>query len=329
MSSPHLRRFAGPCLALALALVASACGDDGDAHADAAPSDAEHRVVTDVYGEVEVPADPQRVVFMDNTTLGNAVALDFPLERIVGVAFDGNLTATHYLPEHEAIAALPDMGAGIYGDMNLEAIAAAQPDLIVTLGFPEGEDDAGREARDELATTGVPVFAAFNGYGDLDESMRLLADVGAALGLEDRAGELEATFRARVDEVVAGLPAARPSMNAVRVFAPNDAWIQAHYFMDTIGLPREAPAPPELFLDVSDETLALADADIIFVSGDGGPGASLAALEANPLWADLTAVRNGDVHAIDDQPWGTDYSYPALEIILEEIAEAVAAWTDG
>jgi ABC-type Fe3+-hydroxamate transport system substrate-binding protein len=128
--------------------------------------------------------------------------------------------------------------------------------------------------------------------------------LGAALGLEDRAAELDASYRARVDETIAGLPDVRPSMNAVRVFAPNDVWVQAHWLMDDIGLPREAPAPPELFLDVSDENLDVADADILFVSGDGGQEASLAALESNPLWADLTAVKNGGVRLVDDQPWG-------------------------
>src|SRR5687768_10107025 len=119
----RLRRSALPSVVVLLLLLAGACGDDDDGASggDGPADEAGTRVVSDVYGEVEVPAEPQRVVFMDNTTLGNAVALDFPLERVAGVAFDGNLAATDYLPEHEAITELADLGAGIYGDMNLEA----------------------------------------------------------------------------------------------------------------------------------------------------------------------------------------------------------------
>lgn len=280
------------------------------------------RTVQDVFGQVEVPAEPERVVFMDNTGLGNALALGLPMEHVAGVAFDGFRDGNGYLEdEFGSFADIPDVGGGIYSTINVEEIAAQDPDLIILLGM--ADDEFSLEAKETLGATGVPVFAALNGYDDLDESMQLLADVGAALGREDEAAELEAGYRARVDETIAGLPEVRPSMNAVRVFAPNDVWIQAHWLMDDIGLPRTAPEPPTLFLDVSDEEIGLADADILFVSGDGGQEASLAALESNPLWSGLEAVQSGDVRLVDDQPWGTDYSYPALVIILDHIVAAL------
>jgi iron complex transport system substrate-binding protein len=299
--------------------------DDGDA------TESDTRVVQDVFGDVEVPVDPQRVVFMDFTGLGNALALGLPMDEIAGVAFDEVRDGNDYLQEEfGSFDGLADIGGGIYGSMNLEAITAADPDLIVFLALEDDEYSA--EAKATLEGTGIPTFGAFNGYQDLDESMRLLADVGVALNLEDKAAELEAGYRASVEETIAGLPDVKPSMNAVRVFAPNDLWIQAHWLMDDIGLPRTAPPPPDLFLDISEEQLQEADADILFVSGDAGPEASLAAVESNPLWPDMTAVQNDHVIVVEDQPWGTDYSYPALVIILDTIADALdqfAADTGG
>ena len=57
----------------------------------AATGDAATHALIDEFGEVEVPVAPQRVVFMDATTLGNAVALGFPADRIAGVAFGAHL----------------------------------------------------------------------------------------------------------------------------------------------------------------------------------------------------------------------------------------------
>ena len=343
------RRIAIAC-ALAALLTAAACGseDEGEASestALAAPtetptdssvatttagtsattepaSSAEMRVVQDFFGDVEVPVAPERVILMDNTVLGNALALGLPTDRIAGVAYEGNTDGNEYLVEEFGeLDQLPDIGGGIYSSINVEAISAAEPDLILMLGLPD--DDVSRDAKATLSATGIPTFAAFNGYNSLDDSMRLLTDVGVALNMEERAAELEAEFRQDVDDTIASLPEVRPSMNAVRVFAPNDTWAQAHWLMDDIGLPRVAPAPPALFLDLSDENLDLIDADILFVSGDAGTDASLAAVESNPLWAGLTAVQNDNVHVVEDQPWGTDYSYPALVIILDHIASAL------
>ncbi len=151
----------------------------------AAASDAATHALIDEFGEVEVPVAPQRVVFMDATTLGNAVALGFPADRIAGVAFGADLDPVEwygYLADDIDLAALTNVGE--LAEPNLEAIAAVNPDVIVVLSMWD-------EVHDELLKLGVPVYTALNGYNSVDEMMELLRDCGDVLGLRPRADGLE------------------------------------------------------------------------------------------------------------------------------------------
>jgi len=113
---------------------------------------------------------------------------------------------------------------------------------------------------------------------------------------------------------------------APRVFSAAEISSQAFPFFDEIGLVRTTPPFPEFGERLSLEQLGEADADLIWVSGAQGPQAALAVLERNPLWASLAAVRNGNVRLVDDTPWGSQYSLPALEIILDEIIAGLTAF---
>ena len=288
-----------------------------------ATSDAATHVLTDEFGEVEVPVAPQRVVFMDATTLGNAVALGFPADRIAGVAFGADLDPAEwygYLADDIDLAALTNVGE--LAEPNLEAIAAVNPDVIVVLSMWD-------EVRDELLKLGVPVYTALNGYNSVDEMMELLRDCGDVLGLRPQADELETQFRGRVDGIVAKFEGERPSVNAVRVFDEADIWIQAHPLFDLMEMPRVSPAPPTLFEQLSSEQLTKADADLLWASGSLGIDETQRILEGHPLWPSMNAVTTGMVRYVEDSPWGTDYSYPALVVNLDEIDAGLTAFLES
>jgi ABC-type Fe3+-hydroxamate transport system substrate-binding protein len=254
---------------------------------------------------------------MDQTTFGNALALGFPIERVAGVGFAGaDRSAWSYLEQYAPISNVADSG-----DINLvdaEQVAALDPDLIVMLS-------AFDDAREQLAGI-APIYTALNGYNSVDETMELLSDVGDALGLPDVAAELEDDYRARVDGIVGRFGAAKPSATSIRVFEADQLWTNAPPVFELMDLPRTTPPRPELFEQLSPERLADADGDILWVSGPAGPDAAREVLEANPLWSSLEVVQADMVRYIPDQPWGTDYSYPALVLILDEIETGIEAW---
>jgi iron complex transport system substrate-binding protein len=315
------RQLLAAAAGLGTALIVVACGDDeaasssssatADTDTDTDPATVTTRTVTDEFGPVDVPVDPQRVVFMDTTTFGNALALGFPVDRIVGVGFaDVDRSAWSYLESYTPLAPFAD--SGDINNPNIEQVAALDPDLIVQLSLFD-------EQRAQLIEIGPPLYVALNGYSSVDEMMELLRDCGDVLGLSEKAAELETTFRAHVETIVAKFAGARPAVTAIRVFDEADIWTQAHPLFDLMQLPRQSPPPPELFEQLSPERLSDADADLLWVSGSAGIDASRAALESNPLWPSLNAVKTGMVRYVEDQPWGTDYSYPALLLILDEI----------
>lgn len=69
------RSLALPAAAVALALTLTACGSGNSDGGDSADSAAAGTVVTDMFGEVEVPADPQRVVALGWSDAETALAL--------------------------------------------------------------------------------------------------------------------------------------------------------------------------------------------------------------------------------------------------------------
>lgn len=118
------RRFIIGAGALGLGLITS-CGPGEQV---AAPTAAATRTVTDMYGTVEVPVDPQRVYCTYDDVLACAIALNFP---VVGGPGERGSAANPF-----PAFLTPDQVVGItkfdfYPTPNLEQLAALKPDLIL------------------------------------------------------------------------------------------------------------------------------------------------------------------------------------------------------
>ncbi len=108
-----------------------------------------------------------------------------------------------------AVRGLPELGrlTGRGDTLNLEALIAARPDLIVDYGTV---DDTYRSLADRVqAQTGIPYILIDGRFADAPAALRLL---GSILGVPERgealAASAEATF-AEVDRVLAAVPEAK------------------------------------------------------------------------------------------------------------------------
>ena len=102
----------------------------GEAHAD----EAQTRTVTDALGEVEIPANPQRIVDLS----GNSDMLKIFGFDVVGTANSDAYDYTKfpaYLEEDLAGATI--LGYSYQDTMDIEAILALDPDLIIISGVQE------------------------------------------------------------------------------------------------------------------------------------------------------------------------------------------------
>lgn len=277
------------------------------------------RTVRDVEGELQVPAEPRRVVFTDPSSFGNAMALGFPTDRIAGVAFGDARDSYGWMEERFGTDLSEFPEAPPIWNLNLEQVAALQPDLIIALSGWE-------EERADLAQIAT-VFTVHNGYETVDDYLTFLADVGVALDRSDEAAALTVGLEDRVAALKAKFAGDVPSVTMVRLPGADLYVSQVQPLFDELGLTRTTPPGSEFQEELSPELVTALDGDILWVSGSGlSPEEAREMAEANPVFASMDVVSSGGVRYIDDEPWGTEYSFPAVEWIFDEIEDGIDDW---
>jgi iron complex transport system substrate-binding protein len=316
---PRLRRTLATLL-VPVALLA-ACGDDdttADRTADPAPTadtagdESFPRTVEHAMGITEIPDRPDRVVVLDTGELDSAIALGVtPVGAVRAPVEDGFL---EYLSEETAETEL----VGTIDDVNLEAVAALRPDLILSSKLRH------EDIYDELSAIAPTVFTETVGVVWKDN----LAVHAEALGLEDEADQLLADYDERTADIAARLQDERgqlPTISMVRFLPEQTRLYQKASFIGTIledvGLPRpESQDVDDFAANISAEELEMADADIIFTSHYGpADDTTKAQLTGNPLWDQLGAVQAGDVHEVADDHWMLGIGIGAATLVLDDL----------
>lgn len=159
------------------------------------------RTVEHTRGPIEIPADPQRIVVLDSSYL---------LDTLVGLGFGDRIVgrSDFQLQNGEPPAWLVDDVdfdrielVGGYGALDVEAIAALRPDLIVGFGIAYEQS---YEALSRIAPALVPDELSDVSLGDWRP---LTLETGRLLDRQDRARELVATADAHLAERSAAAPA--------------------------------------------------------------------------------------------------------------------------
>lgn len=234
---------------------------------------------------------------------GQVLDLPAPARRIVSLAphvtellyaagaGDRLVGTVEYSNYPEAARRLPSVGG--YSAVNLEAVAALKPDLVIA--WASGNSDARLE---RLAALGIPIFVSES--HDLADVARSIETFGRLAGSEAAANRAARAFTAR-GEALAARYAARP---AVTVFY--QVWDRplmtvngAHLISDVMALcgGRNVFASlPHLAATVSVEGVLAANPEVIVASGMG---------EERPEWLDqwrrwpgLTAAVRGNLYFI-------------------------------
>lgn len=323
-----------PVLVAAALAALAACGPSGDADDAAARSDVEStlsdadapattdasfpRSVTHPLGTAEVAAPPRRVVALDRSLIDAALSLGVELVGYTTFA-DPNGALPSYFGE-----AIDRYGADAVwvGDLlspNLEAIAALQPDLILTTAVRhEG-------IYDELAAIAPTVATASAGGGWKDG----FALVAAATGREEVAARLIAEYEDRAAAVGAAIndAADSPTISVIR-FAEAIRLYQPVSFSGVVladaGLARpESQQDRDDFIRIiSEEELALADADVLVytVPDNDAVADNAAAIQSRPLWSTLTAVQTANAHAVSDDSWMSGVGLYGAHLVLDDLA---------
>ncbi|MEV6754941.1 iron-siderophore ABC transporter substrate-binding protein [Streptomyces sp. NPDC051214] len=319
--SSQRRVLVAGALALSGALALTACGSsDSDSGKEDARSGDTH-VVKTAMGDVKVPVAPKRVVVLDTAELDSAITLG--VKPVGSTHVEASSGFPGYLPKDE-VSGIEDVGEML--NPNMEAIAALEPDVILTSKIRHA---AKYEQLKQIAPT---VMTENTGY-PWKENFQVHA---AALGKKAEAKKVVAAYDAHAEKVTTAVggpaKAKATEVNVVRFVEGADIRIYGERtyvatLLDDVGLGRPAiaaKAKDGFSYDVSPEKIDLADADVIFRSTYGDPKKSRQTQTVgSSLWKNMDAVKQGNVHTVDDELWIQGIGYTAADKILDEMQAAL------
>ncbi|MFF3228085.1 ABC transporter substrate-binding protein [Nocardia suismassiliense] len=317
MMSRKTARVRAAVAVLSLALVAVAgCSSSAS---DTADKSATRQVQTE-RGAVTVPAEPQRVAVVNGALAGYLFDLGVPVKaadpRMLGVTLQpGAFPAAWDADAKKQGTALLPSG----DDINLEFIAAQQPDLIIGggQGYPAQQSIQAYDQLSAIAPT-VLVPTTLNNWQD---QLKVVAD---AVGRADRVPGLIDAYNDKVAKVRSSI---KPPQGAVAVFqsrkdlkpsviAPSTPLAtlltEVGFTIDKeveakAGNPSRAAAAdwvsfsPELLTTVVDAPA------VIVIQLDGGR--NLEQLAQDPMLAKLPAFRSGQVYELPATSQRPDYRH--------------------
>ncbi len=273
------------------------------------------RTVTHVMGSTEIPAEPTRIVALDQTFVDAALALDTAVVGFTDIRGSGGGTPP-YLADPMGRLAPDARSVGELGDPSLEQIAALRPDLILSAKIRD------EDVYEELSRIAPTVFSETTGPTWKD-NLRLLAQ---AIGKEDlaqtRLAEYEQRARA-IGDAIRAAEGKNPTITVIRFSDMQTRFYQLASFsgivLADVGLAR----PPsqdvdKLATEFSQERILDADADHIYFTVAEGDSAPIRdQFMSNPLWSRLT----GEIHSVSNDVWIVGVGLLAAHAMLDDLAE--------
>lgn len=310
MKNKVLKAIVATCMT---AMMFVGCASNGTANED---KTTENTVtVTDVRGDVEIPADPQRIVDLS----GNSDILSILGYDVVGTANSDAYDYTKF-PSYleETLKGAEILGYSMQDTMDVEAVMNLNPDLIVISTVQEKMYDA----LSEIAPTVMIQLEALNWKDDV----RALAKV---FNKEDVSNEWIANYENKAKEAGDKIKAEYGEDTTYLSFLASggqffifDGAGFGDVLYNDMGLAKPAGMPEQTDISlpvVTYEGLAAIQSDYIFVIATDE---DLAQLEANSIWNNLPAVKNGNVVVLESSPYfNQGYSSIGREILVDEIGD--------
>ena len=266
--------------------------------------------VTDVRGEVEIPADPQRIVDLS----GNSDILSILGYKVIGTANSDAYDYTKF-PSYleETLSGAEILGYSMQDTMDVEAVMNLKPDLIVISTVQEKMYDA----LSEIAPTVMIQLEALNWKDDV----RALAKV---FNKEDVANEWLTKYETEAKEEGDKIKAEYGEDTTYLSFLASggqffifDGAGFGDVLYNDMGLVKPAGMPEQTDISlpvVTYEGLAAIQTDYIFLIATDE---DLAQLESNAIWNSLAAVKEGNVVVLPSSPYfNQGYSSIGREVLV-------------
>ncbi|MEU5903851.1 ABC transporter substrate-binding protein [Micromonospora sp. NPDC047527] len=206
---------------------------------------------------------------------------------------------------------------------NAEAIASKNPDLVVI------SDDRNKIV-DQLGKLKIPVYLT-PAATTLDDSYRQITDLGTLTGHADQATDVTTRMKDDIAKLVKDVPQRAEKLTYFHELGPELYSATSKTFIGSIydlaGLtniadPADADGKSAGYPQLSQEFIVKADPDFVFLADAKCCQQSGDSVKARSGWAGVTAVKNNQVVALDDDiasRWG-----PRIVDLLRVVIDAVA-----
>ena len=271
--------------------------------------------VTDVRGEVEIPAEPQRIVDLS----GNSDILSILGYKVIGTANSDAYDYTKF-PTYleETLKGAKILGYSMQDTMDIEAVMNLNPDLIVISTVQEKMYDQ----LSKIAPTVMIKLEALNWKDDVKAFAKVFNKEDVANkwleSYEAKAKEAGDKIKSKYGEDTTYLSFLA---SGGQFFVFDGAGFGSVLYED-MGLkkPQGMPEQSDISLPVvTYEGLASIKADYIFAIATPE---DLAMLQSNAIWNSLPAVKDGKVVVLDSSPYfNQGYSSIGRKLLVDEIGD--------
>lgn len=232
-----------------------------------------------------------------------------------------------YVERYPALAKLPVLGSIFDDAVNVEAVLALKPDLVI---LDTVMAERGYKSVDRMEQAGLPLLFLDLSHDPFHDPERSLLLLGKVLGKEERAAKVVTFVNAELDKVFSRLPGITAPPPAVYVEAGS---LGAKQYGSTYGFdPKQKLASWGTFLDrlhcrniaagvvpsmgqINPEYLLKSNPDVIVITGACWPAVSdsmhlgyytdagqarelLSAFTTRPGWDALSAVKNHRIYSL-------------------------------
>ncbi|MDC3415463.1 ABC transporter substrate-binding protein [Aquibacillus salsiterrae] len=267
-------------------------------------------------GTTTIEGTPKKIVVLTNH--GTEALLSLGITPVGAVqSWTGDPWYDHISDQMEGVEVV-----GVESNINLEAIAALKPDLIL------GNKMRQEEQYEALSAIAPTVFEETL-RGDWKINFELIAK---AVNKEEKGQEILDAYNERVNNLTANLGDKIDTEVSMVRFMPNDVRIYhkdsfSGVILQEIGLARPEAQDVDDFAakGVTKERINEMDGDVVFYftyENEKGEGKQVQDEWINdPLWNNLSAVKAGKAYEVSDTIWNTAGGVIAANLMLDDLED--------
>ncbi|MBO9130864.1 iron-siderophore ABC transporter substrate-binding protein [Bacillus sp. 165] len=302
-------------LVFSLSLLLSACGTKEETKKEEQEAKApQSYTIQHAMGTTEVKDTPKKVVILTNE--GTEALLAMGVTPVGAVkSWTGNPWYDHIQDEMTDVKVV-----GTESEVNLEAIAALQPDLII------GNKMRQEKVYEQLTAIAPTVFAETL-RGDWKENFTFYAK---ALNMEDKGAEVMKQYEDRIASLKTELGDKLNQKVSMVRFMPGDVRIYhkdtfSGVILEELGFQRPDSQNVDDFAEkgVTKERVPAMEGDILFYfTYDVGDGEGTKVEQEwinDPLFQNLQVAKNKQVYQVSDTIWNTAGGVLAANLMLDDI----------